>query len=323
MPRHRTNGLVPISEILPGLKLPKDAPENGQPLMRIDPCDLIADDIAYTHAVFAQCFLPVRSPKKGTLRHQVKHGNASLIVHAGELIDPTEMHKTEVREIPAGPKARLLMAYINNQAIRNRSPEIDLGDSLREFMERSGVPIGGRNGHEIKRQVKNIAACQMILGVWGEDRAVQNRINISDGITFWLEKDLNQRTLWQPTMTLASDYMAVIDNHRVPLDFRGLVGLQASPRAMDIFVWLSYRLCRIRRGKPVKIPYAALHAIFGQGKGRVRDFKREFTTALNLAHQYYPDAHVELQSDHIICYASPSPVPGTNTVRLPKHRQGR
>ena len=118
-------------------------------------------------AVFAQCFLPIRTPKKGTLRHQVTHGNASLIVRAGELIDPAKMHKMKMCEVPAGPKARLLLAYINNQAIRH-GPEINLGDSLRQFMARAGVKVGGPNGREIQRQVKNIAACQMILGVWGE-----------------------------------------------------------------------------------------------------------------------------------------------------------
>lgn len=313
-----------VGEVVPNPKIPEpvapDQQELGLPLSAIDPRDLTCDDIAYTHAVFAQCFLPVRS-KKGALRHQVNHGNASLIIRAGELIDPTEMHKTEMREIPSGPKARLLLAYINNQAIRRRRPEIDMGTSLREFMQRAGIPIGGRNGREIERQVKNIAACQMILGVWGENRAAQKKIDISDGISFWLETDNRQKTLWQPSMVLSDDYMAALENHRVPLDFRGLIGLQTKPRAMDIFVWLSYRLCRIRHARPVMIPYKALHSIFGTGKERLRDFKATFEDHLKEVHRYYPDARLEPKSDHILLYSSPSPVPAANTVALPKRRQ--
>jgi len=316
--RGTTGGLVSVGDILPGIELP-EASEQGSPLIAVDPRDLTGDDIAYTHAVFAQCFLPLRA-RKGAQRHQVNHGNASLIVRAGELIDPDEMHKTELCEIPSGPKARLLLAYINNQAIRKGKPDVDMGDSLRAFMKKAGVVIGGPNGREITRQVKNIAACQMILGVWGGTHAAQRRIDISDGISFWLEKDPRQKTLWQPTMTLSDDYMAALDNHRVPLDFRGLVTLQANTRAMDIFVWLSYRLCKIPRGRPVKIPYTALHAIFGNGRGRVRDFRTKFIEALKQAHSCYPDARVELESDHIVLYASPSPVPAAGTVALPKSR---
>lgn len=320
------DGLVSVGDILPNIGVPDatqpDEPEVGLPLPAIDPRDLTGDDITYTHAVFAQCFLPVRS-KKGALRHQVNHGNASLIVRAGELIDPAEMHKTEMREVPAGPKARLLLAYINNQAIRNRSAEIDMGTSMRDFMQRAEVKCTGPNGHEIQRQVKNIAACQMILGVWGENSAAQKKIDISDGISFWLEKDPRQKTLWQPNMVLSSDYMAALENHRVPLDFRGLVGLQRRPRSMDIFVWLSYRLCRISHGRPVMIPYKALHSIFGTGKERLRDFKAAFDDHIKEVHRYYPDARLEMKSDYILLYASPSPVPAANTVALPKRRPKR
>src|SRR5215475_14259933 len=79
-------------------------------------------DVVFQHAVFLQCFLPIRSLNAGTHRYQVNHGNASLIIRSGELINPQNRYQTEEREIPSGPKARLLLAYINDQAIRTNSP---------------------------------------------------------------------------------------------------------------------------------------------------------------------------------------------------------
>jgi hypothetical protein len=322
MTKRGAGGFKSIDEILPVIGLPQPVtPLAGDlaPSLAIDPRDLTAKDITYTHAVFAQCFLPARPLKKGILRHQVNHGNAALIVRAGELIDPKKTHEMEVREVPAGAKARLLLSYINDRAVRTGSADIDMGKSLREFMGKAGIPIGGPNGREITRQVKNIAACQMVLGVWGEHQAAQKKIDISDGISFWLEKDSKQQTLWQPMMTLSDDYMAALEHHRVPIDFRGLVELQESPRAMDIFVWLSYRLCRIPRGKPVLIPYKALQPIFGTVRRRPNQFRDDFQGYVtNIVKRCYPEARLSLESDYIRLYYSPSPVPAANTVQLPR-----
>lgn len=265
------------------------------------------DDIAFTHSVFVQCFLPIRSLEKGRDFYEVSHGDVSLAIEAGRLIDPNNYRNWEKREVPSGAKARLLFAYINDRAIRTKSRFIDMGSSLRNFMERNGVPIGGKNGKAIVEQTKNIAAAEIMLGEWSETKVSQCQTKVARGLSFWLEKDSKQGTLWQPEMELSKDYMETLQGRKVPLDFRALVGLQASPRAMDAYCWLAYRLRSIK--VPVKIPYEALHPIFGQGIKQLKHFKEEFRKAVMEAHKFYPEARIELDKDYVTLGKSPPSVP--------------
>ena len=47
-----------------------------------------SDDVTYTHAVFAQCFLPIRRLPNGGKRYEVRHGRAALLITAGDLLNP-------------------------------------------------------------------------------------------------------------------------------------------------------------------------------------------------------------------------------------------
>src|SRR5579864_653494 len=67
------------------------------------------NDLAFTHSLFVQCFLPIRSlPASANQHWHVTHGSASIAIEAGRLADPTIPGNWEEREVPAGPKARLL-----------------------------------------------------------------------------------------------------------------------------------------------------------------------------------------------------------------------
>ena len=100
------------------------------------PEEISRDDLAFTHTVFVQCFFPVRHSKKTGDIHQISHGNVSLLVRAGLLMDPNNRQKWEQREVPAGPKARLILAYINDRAIGSTAQMFRNRHSL---MERLGV----------------------------------------------------------------------------------------------------------------------------------------------------------------------------------------
>src|SRR5262249_7165724 len=80
-------------------------------------------DLSFTHSIFVQCFLPMRAlPPEANQRWEVNHGSASLSIEAGRLADPREPGHWEPQEVPSGPKARLLFAYINDFAIRHKTP---------------------------------------------------------------------------------------------------------------------------------------------------------------------------------------------------------
>ena len=111
---------------------------------------------------------------------------------------------------------------------------------------------------------------------------------------------------------LSDEYMESLRRHRVPLDFRAIVGLQANPRAMDVYCWMAYRLRKVKA--PIKLPYQALHPIFGKGIQNLRNFKIHFKNAVAEAFKFYPDARIELQRDYVVLRGSRSPVPSKDEI---------
>jgi hypothetical protein len=184
-----------------------------------------------------------------------------------------------------------------------------MGESLRDFMDYQSIAIGGKNGKEITRQIHNLAAARIVLGVWTHDRARQVNAQIADSIDFWLERDRRQRTLWQPMMRVSERYAEAIREHCVPHDIRALVGLYENTRAMDIYTWLAYRLPRVKERAEVFIRFDDLKPIFGTGIGDSYKFRQAFKTALKEALRWYPVGRVGVDKEGVRLFHSPSPVP--------------
>ena len=271
-----------------------------------------SDDVTFTHAVFAQCFLPIRKLPKSQKLYEVRHGRAALAVLAGALLEPASKRFVAM-DIPSGSAARVALAHINNHIIRSKSLDeavaVPMGESLRDFMDYQGVNICGTNGKELSRQIHNLAAARISLGVWSGEHARQINAQIADTIDFWLEKDRRQRTLWQPIMRVSEPYATAVREHCVPHDMRALIGLYKNTRAMDIYVWLSYRLPRIPNHHPLFLRYVNLKPVFGTSIRELRKFRELFRHALRDALAWYRDARVGIEPDGIRLFNSPSPVP--------------
>lgn len=271
-----------------------------------------SDDVTFTHAVFAQCFLPIRRLASGDKRYEVRHGRAALLITAGDLLNPSTQQFVQM-DVPSGSAARIALAHINNHIIRARSLEealcVPMGDSLRDFMDYQGLAIGGKNGKEVTRQIHNLAAARIVLGVWTAEHARQVNTQIADAIDFWLERDRRQRTLWQPVMRVSDRYADAIREHCVPHDMRALVGLYSNTRAMDIYTWLAYRLPRVKERTDVLVRFDDLKPIFGAGVKDGYKFRQAFKTALREAMRWYPVGRVGIEKEGLRLFNSPSPVP--------------
>ena len=277
-------------------------------------------DIAFTHSVFAQCFLPLRKLGKGAKSYETRHGKASIAIDAGRFLNP-KTGALELQDVPYGSAARIGLAHINNHVIRARSldeaQEVPMGESLRDFFRNHRLTYGGKNGNQIRKQIANISAARMTIGIWQDNQAKQINVpTLAEEIDFWLEND-KQPSLWQPTMILNRRYVETIRERRVPLDMRALIGLYEKTRAMDIFTWLSYRLPSVEKKTGVFIPYFGedgLHDIFGQSVSSPRKFRQVFHQSLREACAYYPDARVSPERDGIRVFNSLSPVPPEHSI---------
>lgn len=278
------------------------------------------EDIAYVHSIFMQCFLPLRHHASNRQFWQTDCGNVSMAIRAGILIKPNSPQTFKQCDTPAGPKARIFSTYVDDYAWREKTPHIDMGENLHKAMNQMGVKIGGKNSRELQREVENFAAAEVNLGLWLSDGSVHQEIaKIAKSLFFWIEKNPDQRTIWQPTMTLSHEYYASIatSHHIAPAYWPAIVGLQHNARAMDIHRFLTYRL---RNGlkRPLLLSTKALQLMFGRDIKETRHFWPHFLKALKAALQWYPTARVDPLKDRsgIRLYDSPPLIPHHKIGRM-------
>src|SRR6201990_2408289 len=93
--------------------------------------------IGFLYSGFCQAALPHRrlADAEGW---QVTSGAVTLIVEPG--MRPGRAGAPEPVGVPYGSRARLILIYLQSEAIRTQSREIELGHSLRAWLTRLGIP---------------------------------------------------------------------------------------------------------------------------------------------------------------------------------------
>jgi hypothetical protein len=280
--------------------------------MALDP---IPEQIAFQHTVLCQTSLPYRNQGDGVRRWERKQGNVSLLIEAGSAINPVTDEWVELG-LPFGPKPRLILAYLNAEALKQGSPVIEVEESLTAFVRRIQDPLkagkSGPNGYEIgvfKDQLSRLSTATIRLAVTAGERAVQVNSHIVEAFDLWFAKDERQRVLWPSTIRLDDKYFASLQKHAIPLDERALAALSHSAMALDIYTWLAHRLHRIPPGKPQFISWVSLKEQFGQGYGRMNNFRARFLTALQQVICQYREVRLEESLRGITLFQSPPPVP--------------
>jgi hypothetical protein len=267
------------------------------------------EDLAFTHSVLAQTSLPTAKPPDGMLRWERRQGRATLLVVAGEALDPQTQNFTQL-PLPYGPKARLLLMHLNSEAVRRQSPVIPVEDSMTAFFRRlMGRTQDGRQIRMLKAQLASLAAATFRMGIMqGEDRAIQVDTKVVSAFDLWFPKDESQRVLWPSTLRLSLDYYESLTRFAVPLDERALAALAHSAMALDVYCWLAQRLHRIPEGKPQFVPWMAVYDQFGQGYREIRKFRRDFLHLLVQVKAAYPAARLSSDNRGLALETSPPPV---------------
>lgn len=198
--------------------------------------------------------------------------------------------------LPYGTVPRLLLAWLTTEAVRTRSRELMLGDSLSAFMRQLDlVPTGGRWGSitRLKEQTKRLFASSFTAVYEDKNRfALRGHRVVDQAELWWDPKDPAQGSLWQSTVTLGEPFFREIIERPVPVDMRALRALKRSPMALDIYVWLTYRMSYLKAS--TEISWAGLQGQFGAGypataRG-LRDFKANYLHALRKVAAVYAEA---------------------------------
>ena len=270
---------------------------------------LVGRDVGFYHAIMMQCFLPQKALPNGRREWQVRHGRASMLVESGRVVIPEKTHEFRHCDVPAGTKPRLILPYIMGYAVSRKTREIDMGKSLRRFMNNIGMPVTGRNGKILAREVENVAAANFYLGTWSEEGGTTRFARVAKELSFWVERNNEQLSIWRPEMVLSAEFYDAIQHHRVPVDMSHLLQLSKSPRRMDLYCWLSYRLPRISSNNPTPIALRHLQPIFAPDIVDPYLFKQRLKDDLKAIFKVYDGFNVQLRKDALWLVNSFPPVP--------------
>ena len=232
-----------------------------------------------------------------------KGHRVTLLVEPGRL---KHGGKIKLFGVPYGARARMILLYLQTQAIRTRSREVALGRSMRDWMERMGLAVGGETAHALREQAARMSACSLKF-FWedaGSDCFERGAI-VRSGLRFHAE-DSTQGSLWEDQVVLDETFYAALRDHPVPLLEAAIRQLRDRSMSLDIYVWLAWRCHQL--GKPTPISWPAIHGQFGAGYKAVRQFKPRFTEALGAALAAYPEARVDVGDKAITLHPARPPI---------------
>jgi hypothetical protein len=211
--------------------------------------------------------------------------------------------------VPYGARARMILLYLQTQAIRTGSREVELGRSMRDWLGRMGLAWGGETGKALKEQAARIAACHLRFS-WEGDSAdgwVKGGF-VRSGLRFHTRpEDNRQASLWEDRVVLDEVFYDALRKHPVPLREAALCELADRSASLDLYIWLAYRLHTLKVPTPIR--WAALQDQFGAHYSLPNNFRRDFRRALAPAVAAYPEARVEFEDEAgLILYPSRPPV---------------
>jgi hypothetical protein len=263
--------------------------------------------LGITHAGFAMTSLPHKRIGEPLWRRQGHR--TTLLVESG---------RTGTGDwigVPYGSVARLILLYLQTEAIRTSNPEVELGRSMHAWLARMGISGGGKNYKLVSEQARRISACRLtfLTEIPGAELR-QNGAFVQDAITLTAAADERQRALWQDRVRLDEGFWRSLREHPVPVREEAVRAIGARSLALDVYIWLAYRLHSLTR--PTPVTWTALHGQFGAGFKAIRQLKPTFRDALTLALAVYPEATVDLDPSGVLLHPSPPAVRRAEARRI-------
>ena len=213
--------------------------------------------------------------------------------------------------VPFGSIARMILLYLQTEAVKTRSREIELGRSMNQWLTSMGIDNGGKTYKLVREQSKRLSLCRLTFYRQTDDATlVTNGSFVRDAIL--PARDGNQLTLWREAIRLDEGFYQSLIDHPMPVREAAIRQIGHRSMAIDVYVWLAYRLYQLT--KPTPISWAALFAQFGGGYQHVRQFRAKFKEPLALALAAYPEAQVTADESGLLLLPSPSPVPQRHLI---------
>jgi hypothetical protein len=235
---------------------------------------------------------------------QIQSERVTLMVEPG--MRPTPAGKPAPIGVPYGSRARLIMIYLQSEALRTGSREVELGKSLREWLQRMGIPLGGKSAAMVREQAERISRCRLTFQVTAGGRTGLVNQNIVDTAIFLDDATTTQGSLFVETAKLSEGFFDQLKRHPIPLEDAAIKAVNNNSMALDVYAWLAYRLHALP--EPRHVSWKAIKAQFGNGFDHLRFFKPKFVANLKLAMAVYPTSRVDVDEKGLVLYPSRPPV---------------
>ena len=256
-----------------------------------------AEKMGFTYSGFALTSLPHKPQQAATWRREGH--NLTLVLQAG--VDRNEKNVG----LPYGSYARFILLFLQSEAIKSKSREIELGRSMRIWLGNMGLSIGGETYRRVNEQAKRISACTLMFFSDRSGGELMRRGGFVDGAITMTDAVSDQPGLWQERVLLNDEFYRALRDHPVPVSEAALRAIGPRSMVIDIYIWLAYRLHALQR--EVEIGWPSLYAQFGAGYTRLRAFRAHFIEALTLAAAVYPEANLSMSERGIIlCPSRPA-----------------
>jgi hypothetical protein len=214
--------------------------------------------------------------------------------------------------IPFGSIARMILLYLQTEAMKTRSREIELGRSMNQWLSSMNIDGGGRQYRLVREQSRRLSLCRLTLyRSTDEATHVTNSSFVRDAIL--PTRTTDQLPLWREVVRLDEGFYESLLAHPMPVLESAIKQIGSRSMAIDVYVWLAYRLHHL--AKPTPVPWRAVYEQFGGGYAQFRQFKAKFKEPLALALAAYPEARVSADEDGLTLHPSASPVPGRKAIR--------
>lgn len=262
-----------------------------------------AGALGFVAGSLAKATLPHSRPNA----HEFERRNGNLVM---------SMHAPAAIGLPYGTLPRLILMHLSTEAVRTQQREINLGNTLSEFMRRLDMQAtGGERGSirglkdQMARLFSSTISCLQITSAM---TTIKNMHVASSAEIWWTPHPPGQTSFKDCKVQLGEEFFHAVTSHAIPVDLRAIKALRQSPLALDIYVWLTHRMSYLHHTSS-PIPWSGLQSQFGcdypaspQG---LRDFRKQFLAQLEKVLVVYPQAQVTQHANGLILKPSPTHVP--------------
>jgi len=200
---------------------------------------------------------------------------------------------------PYGIIPRLLLFWMTTEAIRRKSPRLELGSSLNGFLAElglSGYTGRGKRGDakRLREQMERLFRSRFSLErlKTDEDQTRKRWLDMQvapQGELWWSLRAPDQGALWGSWIELGELFYAALTSAPVPVDMRALRALKRSPLALDLYAWLTFQAFRAHHSRlPRFETWAQLHGHMGGEYTDIADFRKKVKAALLKIRAVYP-----------------------------------